>query len=368
MGLFKSSVVGDIATRRKINNELALSSSGRIKAVMIALGSLQLFQMIAYIISDNEIYDNGVLIGLKAIVVSLVVFFYVLLRLMENENSRLKKYATKLISFLAIVFMVWAIVNTLVAQSITSDISIYILMLFTIAAIIILSSRFLVLLYGVSYMAFFLLIPLYQPNSEYMISHRMNGLMMVLLASLISRTLRRYAISVYYDKQAIQVKNQELLELSQRDGLTGVYNHRTIHQKLDHIINLQKDHHQGLYLALLDLDDFKQINDQYGHKTGDEALTAVTKVIKDVFDKGELIGRVGGDEFMVILENTSHQEAVNKAQRLLDVVQGIKLLDTPMSFSCGIVRWQGESVDQLVEKADQLMYQSKRNGRNRLTI
>lgn len=368
MSLFKSSVVGDLATRRKINNELALSSSGRIKAVMIAFGSLQLFQMIGYIISDREIYDNGILIGLKITAIVMLATFYILIRLMEKEGSKLRHSAVKIIAVQTIVFMIWAIISSLYAQSITSDISIYILMLFTIAAIVILSTRFLIALYGVSYLAFFFLIPLYQPNPEYVLSHRMNGIMMVLLASLISTTLRRYAISIHYDKQAIELKNKELLELSQKDGLTGLYNHRTVHHKLEEIINRQRTQKDGVYLVLLDLDNFKQINDRYGHKTGDEALIAVTDIIKTFFGDNGILGRVGGDEFMVVLKSSGHIDAVRKAQGLLDAVQKIELLEEPMSFSCGIVKWQGETADQLVDKADQLMYQSKRNGRNRLTI
>lgn len=123
-------------------------------------------------------------------------------------------------------------------------------------------------------------------------------------------------------------------------------------------------------LMLVDLDDFKSINDTYGHLQGDKVLSYVISRIKEVFSEGEIIGRIGGDEFVVFAGNiTKIDEVLDKAtilKRALDITYSTELLSIKISGSIGVAIYPeaGIHYEQLMERADQALYQVKERGKN----
>ncbi len=196
----------------------------------------------------------------------------------------------------------------------------------------------------------------------------MNGTVLTIVAVLIAHMLYKYAVSDYFVKQDINKKNRELLFLAQRDGLTCLYNHKTIHELLEKIILGNENNRKSVFLLLLDLDNFKAINDRFGHKFGDSILKQTANIITATMNENNIIGRYGGDEFMVIMPDTDILSAELLASKLLNEIGLIEIDDFEMTFSCGIAFWEGETSDKLVEKADQLMYKSKADGRNMVTV
>lgn len=166
---------------------------------------------------------------------------------------------------------------------------------------------------------------------------------------------------------------EELRELSLRDPLTGCYNRRHFMHVLRHEIGRGQRYGQACSVAILDVDNFKQINDRLGHQAGDEVLQQVARSCQGVVRETDVFARIGGEEFAVLLPQTSALEAHALIERLRLQVQslsfeGMALLNQ-VTISGGVV--SSESVDQVdavMHAADHAMYRAKREGKNRVVL
>ena len=163
----------------------------------------------------------------------------------------------------------------------------------------------------------------------------------------------------------LEQQNRQLKEMVDYDSLTGVFSRRALFGLLEHIVNQS----QPLWVLMLDIDHFKQVNDTYGHDVGDEILIEVARLIQVSIRAEDNVGRYGGEEFLVILERVDEAAAIQIAQRIRTRVashlftRGIKL-----TISGGLAGPEVKGVDLLVRMADQRLYEAKRSGRNRITV
>jgi diguanylate cyclase (GGDEF)-like protein/PAS domain S-box-containing protein len=171
----------------------------------------------------------------------------------------------------------------------------------------------------------------------------------------------------------IQKRELEALEYkATRDPLTGVYNKEVTIKKIDKFISGNKN---GMHILMfIDFDDFKSINDNYGHLLGDKVLIYVISRIKEIFSEGEIIGRIGGDEFVVFAGNiTSIDEVMEKAEVLkcaLDTTYIGEVKSIPISGSVGVSIYPeaGLHYEQLMDRADQALYRVKEQGKNNYSL
>ena len=167
-------------------------------------------------------------------------------------------------------------------------------------------------------------------------------------------------------------RNKELIKYAQTDALTGLYNKETTKQRTDQLLTEDKEENHAF--MILDMDSFKQINDVYGHAVGDVILQKFGKLLKDTFREGDILGRIGGDEFVVIMKNIQTKEAaVKKAEELLAKTQGYKINELKgknISISIGISMYpnNGDCYMDLYKQADQALYQAKRSGKAKVCI
>lgn len=165
-------------------------------------------------------------------------------------------------------------------------------------------------------------------------------------------------------------RNKELLKYAQTDALTGLYNKETTEQLTDEL--LSEDENKSHAFLILDVDCFKQINDIYGHAVGDIVLQKFGKLLKGTFREGDILGRIGGDEFGVIMKNIQTKDiAMKKAGELLAKTQAYKideLKGNNISISIGIstAPQDGDCYMDLYKRADQALYQAKRSGKARV--
>ena len=165
-------------------------------------------------------------------------------------------------------------------------------------------------------------------------------------------------------------RNKELLKYAQTDALTGLYNKETTEQLTDEL--LSEDENKSHAFLILDVDCFKQINDIYGHAVGDIVLQKFGKLLKGTFREGDILGRIGGDEFGVIMKNIQTKDiAMKKAEELLAKTQAYKideLKGNNISISIGIstAPQDGDCYMDLYKRADQALYQAKRSGKARV--
>lgn len=170
-----------------------------------------------------------------------------------------------------------------------------------------------------------------------------------------------------------QKRELEALEYkATRDPLTGVYNKEITIKKIDKYISGNKN---GIHMLMfLDFDNFKSINDNYGHLQGDKVLIYIIGRMKEIFSEGEIIGRIGGDEFVAFAGNIHNaEEAIEKASQLKSELDTTYVCDNntiPISASIGVAIYPeaGMHYEQLMERADQALYKVKEHGKNNFML
>ncbi|HWT71662.1 MAG TPA: GGDEF domain-containing protein, partial [Oxalicibacterium sp.] len=170
---------------------------------------------------------------------------------------------------------------------------------------------------------------------------------------------------------SLEAKLEQMSELVREDQLTGSLNRRGLEDVLEREIARAARRKSPLCIAMLDLDDFKKINDRYGHTAGDEALIHLVRVIKDTLRTMDVIARFGGEEFLIVLPDTEQDAAVQtivRVQRELTkqifMHNHTRLL---MTFSAGVaLLGDGEDQASLIKRADTALYQAKESGKNRV--
>jgi diguanylate cyclase (GGDEF)-like protein len=161
---------------------------------------------------------------------------------------------------------------------------------------------------------------------------------------------------------AIAIDNAKLYEdirlMADTDELTGAYNYRYLKTRLEEELTKAKKQKAKLSLLMLDLDNFKEINDSKGHSEGDHVLGTLAQKLKTGLRKDDVFTRYGGDEFMVILPQTDKQEAIKIAHRIKRIVE-----ETRLRTSIGVATYPDDS-DQLIETADKALYKAKEKGKD----
>jgi diguanylate cyclase (GGDEF)-like protein/PAS domain S-box-containing protein len=177
-------------------------------------------------------------------------------------------------------------------------------------------------------------------------------------------------IGIASDITELHQLKEQLHQQSVRDGLTGLYNRRFFFEVCEKNLSLNARHHLTSVLVVLDVDQFKCINDRYGHPLGDSALVHLGKVMLSVLRSEDVLARIGGDEFAIWLPNTTLSAAASLAERLrLHVMQSpLPLPDGDeliITISAGLVEnGKEEPMESLYARADQMLYQAKQSGRN----
>lgn len=176
-------------------------------------------------------------------------------------------------------------------------------------------------------------------------------------------------------KLELQSANAQLRDLSRLDGLTGLFNRAYWEAQLALEFKRQKRASQPSSLVILDIDHFKNLNDEHGHLAGDVVLRGVAEVIGETARASDVAGRFGGEEFALILPDTPPHDAARLAERLREQVAQRQVRSErgdllQVTVSLGVAGWHSRftsHTDWMVE-ADQALYQSKAEGRNRLTL
>jgi len=161
-------------------------------------------------------------------------------------------------------------------------------------------------------------------------------------------------------------ENKALEDLALKDSMTQLMNHKAICDTLKTEIQRSERYSLPLSILIIDIDHFKKINDTYGHQFGDEVIIEVANTISDTCRETDFVGRYGGDEFLVILTNTSNDLAGQLCERLRHRIQNIDFgFSAHVTISCGLKSYLNESEEEMISMADQALYHAKENGRNR---
>lgn len=164
--------------------------------------------------------------------------------------------------------------------------------------------------------------------------------------------------------------NNILLQKSNRDSLTNLYNHQYINKVLENFLEQGAQENIDICVMMIDIDYFKLVNDNYGHRAGDKILVTVCNIIEKSIRETDYLGRYGGEEFLVVMPDIRLEAAVLIAEIIRKSIQAHDFgwKDLVVTISIGLAKYSGETANALINKADKLLYQAKSKGRNRYEI
>ena len=167
------------------------------------------------------------------------------------------------------------------------------------------------------------------------------------------------------------VEYEDIFAQARRDTLTGLPNRLVFEERIPTLIEQANRHKRPLTLAALDLDHFKAINDSMGHFMGDQVLRQVAEIFSQQIRLSDLLVRMGGDEFLLVLPDTSLEDAQYLAERLCQSVEQLSITTAAgnLAVSIGLAEWQpAMTIAAWMEHADDILYQAKANGRGQVAI
>jgi len=176
---------------------------------------------------------------------------------------------------------------------------------------------------------------------------------------------------VTMDKQELLIRSAIMENMSKMDALTDMYNHRTFQEYFDTIIGQVSRFDGTLQLAIFDIDDFKKVNDIFGHSVGDSILQRIASIIKTMVTAEDITTRYGGEEFAVILTNKTKKESLILLESIRKAIQDERHLELnkDVTVSIGVHEYyRGETKEEAFNKADQALYEAKYSGKNRIVV
>ncbi|RMQ36417.1 MULTISPECIES: sensor domain-containing diguanylate cyclase [Pseudomonas syringae group genomosp. 2] len=182
-------------------------------------------------------------------------------------------------------------------------------------------------------------------------------------------TITHY-VSISQDVTTRLGREQKLLEIAHSDPLTGLNNRRAAEHTLERLIDTARISGKPFSLIIGDIDHFKSVNDRYGHPAGDRVLTSVAVILKQRIRLQDVAARWGGEEFLILVPDSSLDHAAELADRIRKGVEGLLIPNAgSVTISLGVAQLSpGETAASLIQRADKALYQAKRRGRNRVDI
>jgi diguanylate cyclase (GGDEF)-like protein len=274
--------------------------------------------------------------------------------------------------------MVFSILVVTIDQLVTPNITPFLITCSISALVIYLRPLASAGLYTAAYAAFFIALGYTQTNTAQLLSNRLNGAAACAMGCALSIFLwRKFTVITQQQtalekaNAALQQKQKELERLTRLDGLTGLYNRNTFVELTRQELSRAQRQSSATAILLFDLDHFKRVNDTWGHPAGDAVLKHVADLANNTVRSTDLVGRLGGEEFMVLLPNTSEGSARKIAEKLrhrleeTPVVWESVTISATASFGlAGTTAAEKRDFDSLYNDADKALYLAKQRGRN----
>jgi diguanylate cyclase (GGDEF)-like protein len=165
------------------------------------------------------------------------------------------------------------------------------------------------------------------------------------------------------------MRDNEILMQSVRDPLTKIFNRRKFNDELSKELKRSERYNRTLSIIMFDIDDFKKVNDEYGHQVGDNVLIEMSSIVSERLRKTDIFARYGGEEFIILMPETDIVRAAEVAEHLRQSIGSHKIAGVPYSITCsfGVTEYgHGESDKDIISRADFALYGAKNKGKNRV--
>jgi diguanylate cyclase len=278
----------------------------------------------------------------------------------------------------AFSYLLFGAVLCIIDQLVTGAISPYLVTSVAVALIIIMPPNISALLYLAVYLVFYFALPLTQMNSEILLSVRVNGISAAGIGLGVAVTIWRSKSVNLFQGMIIETHTREIVEKNRQleymagtDMLTGLYNRMRFTEFMEREISRIRRTGGEACLIILDLDHFKTVNDKFGHPSGDMVLKLIAGAIIKQLRSTDILARFGGEEFAVLLPDTSIGGGLKAAEKIRHAIQRCSfpglMENYHVTASCGLARLgNATSFDMVYQEADEALYRAKNSGRNRI--
>ncbi|MDD2533107.1 MAG: GGDEF domain-containing protein [Eubacteriales bacterium] len=321
----------------------------------------------------NQPTPFGILFHLANVLVGAVL--YILLSTIEHKPKQQTKWGNLVIGFFLSYIGLWSMLVSLNAQTTHGQITVYLIGILSLSVIIIVNPIVLfTLILGLNTI-FRTLLPFYQTSVQLQYSHLINTSYFMLICLALGFFHYQVRVKTFVKAIELQQLNARLEQLSTIDPLTGIYNRR----KFDELVaeewrraTREKEH---LTIAVLDIDNFKIFNDQFGHLAGDECLKNITTAISNQLKRpGDSVSRFGGEEFALILPHTDIKGGEILCDKIREAIENLAIqfqgnTCSNITISIGlasVIPQKDESYMTFFRLVDCLLYEAKRAGKNQI--
>ncbi|NPV90133.1 MAG: diguanylate cyclase [Firmicutes bacterium] len=334
------------------------------------------------LMSGNEYrWALGVIYSHSVMFVTMLVCGIVAI-LAHMEIVKKNRLVKNLYVFLFLAYLLFGVVVTMFSNLAAPNISVFTIVCVGVSAVFLINPVLSLACYTIASILFFSLLPLVLNNEVLFITFLGNGFSVAAIGFFISVVLWRFYVMNLEQKRLIELQNEELNEkirineyLASHDPLTGLLNRTHFMHLTDRELDRMKRTNNSPCLIVIDIDNFKYINDTHGHPTGDMILKDIADLITSNIRKTDIIARFGGEEFAILLPETSLMDGRRKAEKLRIIVEKYTcsevgdLAKVTASFGVALLDTSDDNpFDSGYRKADSALYLAKSNGRNRVEI
>ncbi len=285
-----------------------------------------------------------------------------------------KKYQYKMtliheIIFYIIVWLIllWCAQMTLVELMESNNMNTITLGSFAIAALAFIHPRISFLMYSSMGVLFYIQLPKYSSNPITISDYTVDTLFILFIAFFLSRIIFKLKLELFIERSILKDSNKKLFEKSITDTMTQLYNHTYTLELLTQELSRSNTSYSETAILLFDIDNFKSVNDTYGHSIGDQVIINIASIIKDTIRQSDYAGRYGGEEFIIIFPNTTVDKAYSIAENLRKLIESSTIGDhIAVTISGGLIQCLSNEIDDNITAADIRLYKAKDDGKNRI--
>jgi len=361
----------------RVSDECALINIRRIYHLSIIAIPLPVICIILFAFGksyDTEVlktWSQGIMGSHFVLLLFLIVLFLVTHRLMNKKKAGLNMY---LLQYLVVlVIMATGIVIVTFDQLVTTNITPFILICVIVGAIFIIRPLISFIIFLISYIAYYFSIAMTISDPEILLSNRVNGIIAVAIGMMLSITLWRYNYTNIIQKRRIEYQQKQLEQMAFFDPLTDLPNRRLMEKLIKREYSLMQRYGHESVLIIMDVDNFKSINDTYGHPVGDNVLRQLADFIKYNVRESDTVARFGGEEFVILMPNTSLEDGCIFAERLrkllMEKIFEIRSISIQITSSFGVSSIRDincQCLEDYYYLADKALYLAKQRGKNRV--
>lgn len=372
------------SSSESIRDKMILINNKRLFYVSIIAMPLSFTEIVIFLLNSStaDQKDNawkiGIIMAHSTILILMALFGCISFFLRKAKIPNLLMTVIQYIAIMAIMLAGTIIVS--IDQLVVSSITPFVIVCTITGAVFMIRPMYATIIYIVSYLIFHYAISLTQLNQTLLLSNRVNGLFAAGIGICLSYILwRTNSVNIEQEdfivrqQKELEEKNKQLEQLAFFDPLTGLFNRRYFEEQLKNEISRMIRYGNESCVAIMDIDYFKDVNDNFGHPAGDRMLIKIASILNKHLRETDILSRWGGEEFIILLPNTSLDTGKLVAEKMriiieneLFIVEDHKIQIT-VSFGVALLMSDiNDSFEQCYFNADKALYNAKQNGRNRV--